>query len=292
MRSCPVQELTEQEMRTVRDRTGDIEFLLSPHPCEEEDDTLKRIGCRFAAWRRERHMSVQHMADVLGIPLYEVMKIERGDTGGFVSLDGYLRYAGSLSKTLRELFLESTVQDGDRVDPTHGTPNTDLLELQIRFEEHESIVLEHMQEIVGKIIACGEKTSMTTIMRYMRQMHLPFQLLKQYSSVGAVVKQLVLDAQKERQNERRGRLQRREEDLVEQVHAVITQLRSSGQLVYQEAISRAVGLPTYTLKRYPRVESILQQVRQECSLGRRKNAHNDGNQIISDQNTELESSRE
>lgn len=286
LRSCPVQELTEQEMRVVHDRTGDIEFLLSPHACGEANDTLKRVGCRFAALRRKRHMSVQPIADAIGIPVYEIMGIEQGNADRYVSFDGYIQYAEYLGKTLKEMFLESTVQNGDRVDPTHETSNTDP------FEEHESIVFEHMQEVVVRITTCGEKTSMTTIMRYMRQMHIPFQLLKQYSSVNAMVKQLVLDAQKERQNECRRRLQRREEDLVEQVHVVITQLKSSGQLVYQAAISRAVGLPTNALKRYPRVESILQQVRQECYLGRRKNAQNNGNQITSDQNTELEGSRE
>lgn len=206
-------------------------------------------------------MSVQHMADAIGIPVYEIMGIEQGNVD---------RYAGYLSKTLKEIFLESTVQKRDGVDPTHGTPNTDPLELQSRFEEHESIVFEHMQEIVSRIIACGEKTSMTTIKRYMCQMHIPSQLLKQYSSVNAMVKQLMLDAQKERQNERGRRIQRREEDLVERVQTAIAQLRSSGQHVYQEAISRAVGLPTYTLKNYSRVNSILQPLRQECRIRRKK----------------------
>jgi hypothetical protein len=86
-----VQGLAEQEMRTVHDRTGDIEFLLSPHPCEVDGDTLRRIGHGFAALRRERHLSVQDMADAIGVPLYEVIKIERGDADRYVSFDGYLR---------------------------------------------------------------------------------------------------------------------------------------------------------------------------------------------------------
>lgn len=144
LRSCPVQWLAEQEMRTVHDRTGDIEFLLSQNPCEEDDDMLRRIGCRFAALRREKLLSVQDMADAIGIPLYEVMKIERGDAGRYVSFDGYLRYAAYLGKTLQEVFLESAVQDRAAASALHGMLSAEAGGRQSLHEEHESIVLEQV----------------------------------------------------------------------------------------------------------------------------------------------------
>jgi hypothetical protein len=61
--------------------------------------------------------------------------------------------------------------------------------------------------------------------------------------------------------------------------------------VCQEAISRLVGVPVYTLKKYPQVDSILDPFRQEYRLRRKKTVQNDGNQVILNPNAELEDDR-
>jgi hypothetical protein len=93
------------------------------------------------------------MADAIGVPLYEVIKIERGDADRYVSFDGYLRYADCLGKTLKEVFLESAAQDRDSASTTHGTLSTVPWEQQSLHEEYESIVLEHMQEVIRSMNA-------------------------------------------------------------------------------------------------------------------------------------------
>src|SRR5947209_2264918 len=89
----------------------------------------------------------------------------------------------------------------------------------------------------------------------------------------------------------RTRTRPHEGQLVEQVQAAIAQLRSSGQFVCQQAISRLVGLPVYTLKKYPQVDSILGPFRREYRLRRKKNVQNDGHQITLNQNAQLEDNR-
>jgi hypothetical protein len=199
------------------------------------------------------------MAASIGVPLYEVIKIERGDADRYVSFDGYLRYADYLGNTLKEVFLESAAQDRDAASTTHGTLSTVPRERQSQHEDYESIVLEHVQEVIGNIIACGEKATMMVISRHMRSMHMPFQLLRHYASVNTIVEQLLLDGRNERQNERKKRTHQRENDLMDRVESVVAMWHRSERVITQREIADSLGISMAQLYYYPRVRAIVQQ---------------------------------
>ncbi len=63
------------------------------------------------------------------------------------------------------------------------------------------------------------------------------------------------------------RAQQREDELIKKVHKVVGHLASLGKPMTQQAISQAVGMSPRSLKRYPRVRTILEQLAEERRRG-------------------------
>jgi hypothetical protein len=255
LRSCFAPLLAERERQRLHDRNADGEYLLSPQPCEQDDDTIKRVGGIFAALRRERRMSVWQVADGTSIPLYEVMKIERGDVGQHTSFDGYVYYADFLGVTLRDLFRLSSVQGVDVTTSALGTLDTGLPEQQSLLQKQEHIVFEHLQEVTRSIIALGERVSLQSISGHLR---MPLKIVRSYASIEAV--RDLLQAERMAESTRRSQRlrQRREDGLVEKVEHIVAMLHANGQTLTQSAISALVGLPLPGLLSHPRLRAMVE----------------------------------
>jgi DNA-binding transcriptional LysR family regulator len=106
----------------------------------------------------------------------------------------------------------------------------------------------------------------------MRDMHLSFQLLKQYASVNAILDQLVRDAQNERLNRCARRRQQRENDLLARVEGMVATLHMSKRVITQREISGSLGMSLERLYYYPRVRATLQQY-PSCQLRARTQLH-------------------
>lgn len=57
LRSCSVNPLSEQEWLSACADTADLEYLLTSHQWEEDEDIAKKVGYRLATCRRERGLS-------------------------------------------------------------------------------------------------------------------------------------------------------------------------------------------------------------------------------------------
>lgn len=102
--SCSAEQLSEQEVQEASLRASDLAYLLSPHPCEEENGIAKTVGRRLAALRREKHLFAQHVATHLGAPEIQIRGIERGGTEQGAPFHLYVQYADYIGISLREVF--------------------------------------------------------------------------------------------------------------------------------------------------------------------------------------------
>jgi DNA-binding XRE family transcriptional regulator len=213
LRSCRTELLSEQEMQMVRSRTIDLAYLLSPHSCEEDDDTSKKIGYRFALLRRAKHLLTREVAANIDVPMHELMSVEQGGIYQFASLQVHLKYADYLGVALRDIFQCCVRNHGDMMTPNSQTR-------QLVLQQHEDVVCEHVQEVVQTIITLQGKASLAAVVRHM---HILPKVLKQYASVNAIWNQVLADTY----NKQKRQNQQRDNDLFEPT------FRSLGQHFYE-----------------------------------------------------------
>ncbi len=103
--------MAPDEQTALADRVADIEFLVTPHACEEgSGDTLRAIGAHFRHLREANHLLPHEVYARLPItPLKSTQAIERGTLQG--SLNTYIVYATFYGVTLRHLFTAPPAED-------------------------------------------------------------------------------------------------------------------------------------------------------------------------------------
>lgn len=250
LRLCKAQPLSEQEQQLVHSRALDLEYLLSPDPCENDDHIAKWIGYRFAVLRREKQISISTIADQIAIPEHEIMTIEQGGIYKYALFSEYMRYADYFGVTLQHIF-----QGSSMVFQQEGQISIHKFR-QFLLRQHEGVVLEHLLESIKDLAAQGKMVTQTTIMRHM---HTDSKTLNQYASVEALWKQILSASQDERHKEKIVKRQKKGEALCEQVKKSVVALHANGQQPSREAISEIMSLSLTILLSYPQVKILLMQ---------------------------------
>lgn len=246
--SCSAALLSEVEMQAARLHAADLEYLVSPLPSNGDGEAVKRVGYRLAQLRREKCLSTQQVADLTGMPWYEVIRVEQGGIHQCSSVQGYMSYVGYFGVSLRDIFEECAAREVV-VEETHAQRDSHQ-DAQSFWQLHESLVLEHVGEVIHSLHMRGERATAYTVARDMR---MPAKAFRQYATVDAFWQKVEADVREERDTER----QLRERELLDQVESAACTLKNDGRELTQGAISQMVGITVGGLCYYPQVRALL-----------------------------------
>jgi transcriptional regulator with XRE-family HTH domain len=127
--------------------------------------------------------------------------------------------------------------------------------------QREEEILEEVQKAIAYFNALGQTLSIRVISEYI---HVPASQLDSFPRVKMLLRQVSRKKAVQKQWESVD-----EQVIIDQVQRAISELRASGCIPSQEAISSKVGMSLYRLQLYSSVNSILQQVADEGRLQRR-----------------------
>jgi hypothetical protein len=186
--SCSAEQLSEQEVREASLRTLDLTYLLSQHPCEEENDVAKTVGRRLAAQRRGKQLFAQHVATHLGTPESQIRGMERGGAEQGAPFHIYVQYADHLGVSLQDVFdntYASPAEQEESLPPkTFITLTSQPPDLARRQREDE--LIERLQEAIPQLEALGKPITTRTISQFVG---LTCQGLQQYPALKALWEQ-------------------------------------------------------------------------------------------------------
>ncbi len=247
-----VDMLSEYDMRKANYVT-DIEYILSPSSLAEDKDFTRKVGYRFATLRRERQLSTQQIADCLSIPVLEVRNIEQGGVHQYTSLLGYLKYADYIGVSLQKICEYCKNATFDSIVYSQDICLLASLKQQYIVQPFESVIIEHIQEVV-RAIESSEK--LVTLSDIIKQMHTTSKKLRQYQMVNAFWEEMLSSARNEKAKQKR----LTENELVEKVEPVMKVLLASGQLPTLENVGVIIGISGAKLGYYQRVKELFEQV--------------------------------
>jgi transcriptional regulator with XRE-family HTH domain len=250
--SCSADQLSEQELRQTSLRSLDLEYLLTPHPCEQENAIAKTVGRRLAMLRRAKQLFVQQVATHLSAPENQIRGIERGGTEQGAPFHIYVQYAEFLGVSLRDVFNGSYVSPAEQEESlppktfitlTRQPPN-------LARRQREGELIERLQEAIPQLEALGKPITTRTISQFVG---LTRQGIEHYPVLKALWEQTTRDLHAEWEK----RKQQREDDLVGRVQEAIAAIIAREQYPSQEAISKLVHMSPGGLRYYPRVRALI-----------------------------------
>lgn len=108
LRMCPSLPLTSEEFRTTRRYMEDLEFLLSPHICEDDETLTRKVGYYYLNQRTPKVITTRMIAHHMGIipprkNSADQGTAKRGRRG--TKLLNYQKYVDEIGSTMRHLFL-------------------------------------------------------------------------------------------------------------------------------------------------------------------------------------------
>jgi hypothetical protein len=251
---CLAEQLSEQEIGETSRRTADLEYLLSPHPCEQENDLAKRVGRRLMALRREKELFAQHVAVHLSTPESQIRGIERGGTDQGASFHVYVQYADYLGVSLRDVFNGTYCSCREQEEPLTATSFTMVTRQppDLARRQREGELIKRLQEAIPQLEVLGKPITTRTISQFVG---LTPQGLQHYPALKVLWEQTT----RERHIAFEKRKQEREDELVGLVRQAIATLCSLGQYPSQEAISKLVHMSPGGLRYYPRVRALIKE---------------------------------
>ncbi len=298
LRTCQTELLNETRLQTVRARSRDFAYLLSPQPCETSDERVtKMIGEQFANWRQVRQMKVADAADYLEQSASTIYYIEEGPKHRGVKFQWYVEYADFLWIRLRDVFeatapsrpvltheekLVNKIQQAIIILEQQGDPVTQqavaqmigtVMRIFTMYPQIRKLWAEHKarwrrqreDELVNKVqqaIDClkqqGKRVSRRAVCKIVGLT--PVSLQRYHPTAWAVLEQQS-DYESSWRNGNFNRVRpmyQREDELVNKVQQAIESLRQQGKTVSQRTVSEIVGLTLPSLHYYPRVKAILQ----------------------------------
>src|SRR6266568_255590 len=252
--SCSAEQLSEREARQASLRMSDLEYLLSPHPCEEENGVAKKVGRRLAALRRGKQLFAQHVATHLVAPESQIRGIEQGGTAQGAPFHIYVQYADYLGRSLRDVFDGTYASPAEHEAPLPPKAFTTLSSHPPDLErcQRESELIERLQEAIPQLEALGKPITTRTISQFVG---LTRQGLQQYPASKALWEQTARELRAVREK----RKQQREDELVGRVQEAIATLIALGQYPSQDAIGQLVHMSPGGLRYYPRVRALMKE---------------------------------
>jgi len=250
--SCSAEQLAEREVKEASLRTSDLEYLLSPHPCEEGNGVAKKVGRRLAALRRGKQLFAQNVAALLGVPESQIRGIEQGGTAQGAPFHIYVQYADYLGVSLRDVFDGTYASPAEQEAPLPPKVFTTLTSQppDLARRQRESELIERLQEAIPQLEALGKQITTRTIGQFIG---LTRQGLQQYPALKALWEQTARELRAASEK----RKQQREDELVGRVQEAIAALIALRQYPSQDAIGKLVHMSPGGLRYYPRVRVLM-----------------------------------
>jgi hypothetical protein len=247
---CSAEQLSEQEVREASLRTSDLAYLLSPHPCEEDNGIAKTVGRRLATLRRGKQLFAQHVATHLGAPESQIRGIERGGTEQGAPFHLYVQYADYLDVSLQEVLNGTYASPGEQETTTLITVTSQPQDLTRRQREGE--LIERLQEAIPQLEALGKPITTRAISQFVGVTR---QGLQYYPALKALWEQTTRELHAAWEK----RKQQHEDELVGRVQEAIATLSALGQYPSQDAIGQLVQMSPGGLRHYPRVRALMKE---------------------------------
>ncbi len=244
--SCLTETMDRCEQPLASARERDLEYLLLPASWEGAgDNTASLLGRQLAYWRGRKLFSAAHVANFTGQTVRVIYAMERGTIVRFgAKFDAYLGYAECLGITMQELFSTKVPDEIVQQNPR--------AQRNCAFLQEESLV-NQAHQVRDDLERSGKRVTKLAIAK---AMGMSVGGLEKYPGVRSILEEVSA------QNQPHRRRYAREAELVSRVNAAIAILQSSGQVVSQTALGKAVGISIASLKRYPEVAQILRRVSQ------------------------------
>jgi hypothetical protein len=212
-------------------------MLLSPLPGPPDQARAAVIGKQYMAKRLKLDLLISESADLLGIDQSVVRDMEQVSKLRSASLKDYLRYADTLSCSLREIF---------DTDP-HQEP---LIPLSQVFKQVETAIQQLEKQ--GKLLTRRNISNLVGR-----------ETTRLWDSP-RMVRLLTKRPQSQRPQSQAEEIER-EEEVVKLVEQAIEQLKAKGVRVSQQRIADLVGMTRWVLLAYPRVKARLERLGESLS---------------------------
>ena len=254
LRGCSADQLSEQELRETSLRSLDLEYLLTPHPCEHENAIAKTVGRRLATLRRAKQLFVQQVATHLGAPENQIRGIERGGIEQGAPFHIYVQYADFLGVSLRDVFNDSYASPAEQEESLPPNTFTTLTSQppDVAHRQREGELIERLQEAILQLEALGKPITTRTISQFVG---LTRHGLQQYPTLKALWEQTTRELHTAREKCK----QQREDELIGRVQEAIAMLIDSGRYPSQDAIGQLVHMSPGGLRYYPRVRALMKE---------------------------------
>jgi hypothetical protein len=239
LRTCRSHSLTLDELPIVSSGSGDIEFLLTPHQCEERAATVIAVGILLSSMRRTRKLSGHQLAQVLQIKHDVIESIEQATYG--TTLLGYTRYAKEMGISLQDLFTTAFSQEYPQ--------KYDSVEVLIRLVEVGLQQLEHTTKQINAATVSPLIGVSASVLRHNPRVK---SLLNQYQ---------------ENDNNKETRQLLREADLLDKAYQARESLLALGKSVTVARICKYLQICNKSLTRYPHVKEFVDR---SCEENRAK----------------------
>lgn len=225
---CP---LSPEEQQQSAQLAQDLSFLLAPQPRETDDgETCLAVGRLFERLRWKRGLSPAGVSRLSGLDASGIRYLERGKTGG-VGFGRYLRYAGFMGVSLKQLFLDEL----EGFEPLPACQPTREMELAAS-----------LQTAIVQLQAENRPIDSVTLRRLPRSSK---ETSYRYPASKAMLAEVRASAEQQRQ-----------EALLERVRQVVEQLQAEGRPVYLAEVSRALNRKSRFLREHPLIGEYLRQL--------------------------------
>lgn len=239
LRTCRSPSLTLDELAIVSISSSDIEFLLTPHQCEEKAATVTAVGTILSFMRRTRKLSGPQLAQVLQINHGAIESIEQTTSG--ITLLGYAIYAKEMGISLQDLFTRAFSQEyPQKYDPE---------EVLIRLVEAAIPQLEYTTKQINAAAVS-------------RLIGVSASVLRHYPRVRSLLAQY-----QENDNSKETRQLLREEKLLDKAYEARESLLALGKSVTVARICKYLQICNKSLTKYPRVKEFIDR---SCEENRAK----------------------
>jgi len=303
VRSCQARPLSVSERQAVSLRWGEVEWLVSPQPCEQDPTGyLKDLGHRLIDRRKEEGHTREAIAGALGMGLWNVIKIEgTGIEDVGAPLARYVTYAHHVGVDLRDPVTTpmcEPIRFSARAVKRFRVNNDDLpqrvqnaikaLKCPTLYTIARAIHVEQGRllahpEVVDILKSHGianptwlerEEEVLAWVERTIDAMqgHGPLTVTAIMRAMGCSewflyrfprVRMRLGDVARERDDSKRAQSRANEDVIVEQVLSAVDQLKSVGAYATANAVGALLGRRTSNLRRYPHARPILASLASE-----------------------------
>lgn len=145
---CFSEPLTNDQQRSTRTRTVDLEYLLSP-PEQSAAPLHRSLGAEFSRMRNLKRVSQREVAHALSTHGTSIANIEIDDAKGGAPFRRYLAYADYLGTTFHDLFHARQIPDDKIPSYENSVAANVATALTSLYANNESVTLAAISHRVG-----------------------------------------------------------------------------------------------------------------------------------------------